>query len=90
MSCKNYKFEWIGDGEWRLTSRLGMVWEGRLNFDNPDTSKLDDHNIVVMEAKITKGMNTPIPTNGMEKIRHHTQCAITSGIKQLAQKLLYV
>ena len=89
MSCSNYKFDWIGSYQWRLTSRTGMVWEGELLCDNVDTTHFDQLNLVVLESKITKGDNTPIPVNGQEKLRYYIKRSVVNGLRRLVDKLTY-
>ena len=85
MGCKNYKFEWTADLSWRLTSRRGMVWEGTLCPDNVDSTLVRKRSIVILSSKITKGENTPIPINGVEKLRYYTQRLIVNAMDALAK-----
>ena len=89
MGCKNYKFEWTGTCQWRLTSRRGMCWEGELLFDKVDTSRLDQFNVVLLDAKIIKGDNSPIPINGLEKLKYHIKRSVINGTRKLVDKLVY-
>ena len=88
MSC-NYRFEWIGAGKWRLTSKRGMVWEGELLFDVVDTSWWKTRDIVVLGAKITLGDNNPIPTNGLEKLNCCIKRAVVNGMRTLIDNAKY-
>ena len=89
MSCRNYRFEWLGAGKWRLTSARNMVWEGELLFDNADTTWWKTRDIVVLGAKITLGDNNPIPLNGLEKINCYIKRAIVGGIRELVDTATY-
>ena len=89
MSTRNYKFEWIGSVQWRLTSRRGMVWEGELDSDSVDAKRVQSKHLVLLHTNITKGVNSPIPVNGIEKIRYYINRSIINGIEQIANCLLY-
>ena len=86
MSTNNYTFQWIGPLQWRLTSRVGMEWEGEIS---PDISgfKQNNHQFVNLSTMITKGDNSIIPVNGVEKISFHTKRMIINGIEQLSKAL---